>query len=48
MIMRQQLLPLPRETERQRQHGDGYLAFKMNALVDKACIRRSIPPHRLG
>jgi polyphosphate kinase len=27
-----------REVERQRKHGDGYLAFKMNALVDKVCI----------
>jgi polyphosphate kinase len=40
MTMRQQLLAcITRETERQRQHGDGYLAFKMNALVDKACIQ---------
>jgi polyphosphate kinase len=38
--MRQQLLArIARETERQRQYGDGYLAFKMNALVDKACIQ---------
>jgi polyphosphate kinase len=38
--MRQQLLTrIARETERQRQYGDGYLAFKMNALVDKACIQ---------
>jgi polyphosphate kinase len=28
-----------REIERQRGHGDGYLAFKMNQLVDKDCIR---------
>ena len=40
VTMRQQLLTrIARETERQRQHGDGYLAFKMNALVDKACIQ---------
>ncbi len=40
ITMRQQLLArIARETERQRQHGDGYLAFKMNALVDKACIQ---------
>src|SRR5436853_4941888 len=40
VTMRQQLLArIARETERQRQHGDGYLAFKMNALVDKACIQ---------
>lgn len=38
--MRPQLLMrIARETERHRQHGDGYLAFKMNALVDKACIQ---------
>jgi polyphosphate kinase len=40
VTMRQQLLArIDRETEHQRQHGDGYLAFKMNALVDKACIQ---------
>jgi polyphosphate kinase len=40
VTMRQQLLArIAREIERQRQHGDGYLAFKMNALVDKACIQ---------
>jgi polyphosphate kinase len=40
VTMRQQLLTrIARETERHRQHGDGYLAFKMNALVDKACIQ---------
>ncbi len=38
--MRDELLErIERETERQRRHGDGYLAFKMNALVDKACIK---------
>ena len=37
--MRQQLLVrIEREIERHRQHGDGYLAFKMNALVDPLCI----------
>ncbi|MBX7237516.1 MAG: polyphosphate kinase 1 [Caldilineales bacterium] len=30
---------IQREIERQRDHGDGYLAFKMNQLVDKDCIR---------
>ena len=40
VTLRQQLLTrIVREVERQRQHGDGYLAFKMNALVDKACIQ---------
>jgi polyphosphate kinase len=29
---------IERETARHRQHGDGYLAFKMNALVDPECI----------
>lgn len=30
---------IERETERHSQHGDGYLAFKMNALVDKRMIQ---------
>ncbi|MBN1979872.1 MAG: polyphosphate kinase 1 [Anaerolineae bacterium] len=39
-LMRRQLLErIERESERHRQHGDGYLAFKMNHLVDKACIQ---------
>lgn len=38
--IRQQLLArIGREIERHEQHGDGYLAFKMNALVDKQCIQ---------
>jgi polyphosphate kinase len=38
--MRQQLLDrIERETRYHREHGDGYLAFKLNALVDKACIQ---------
>ncbi len=38
--MRQAILDrVEREIERQRRAGDGYLAFKMNALVDPACIR---------
>lgn len=28
-----------REVSRQQQHGDGYLVFKVNSLVDKACIQ---------
>jgi polyphosphate kinase len=37
--MRQQIVQrIEREITRQQQHGDGYLAFKMNALVDTACI----------
>jgi polyphosphate kinase len=39
-MMRQQLLDrIDREIERQRAFGDGYLAFKMNALVDEPCIQ---------
>ncbi|MGE3540934.1 MAG: polyphosphate kinase 1 [Candidatus Tectimicrobiota bacterium] len=38
--LRTQLLQrIQREIDRQRQHGDGYLAFKMNALVDPLCIQ---------
>ncbi len=29
---------IEREVHRHKQHGDGYLAFKMNALVDNKCI----------
>jgi polyphosphate kinase len=39
-VMRQQILErIEREIERHQQHGDGYLAFKMNSLVDKKCIQ---------
>jgi polyphosphate kinase len=39
-MLRQQLLDrIERETSRHRQHGDGYIAFKMNALVDTQCIK---------
>jgi polyphosphate kinase len=38
--MRREILRrIEREIERHRQHGDGYLAFKMNALVDTPCIQ---------
>ncbi|UCF66036.1 MAG: polyphosphate kinase 1, partial [Acidobacteriota bacterium] len=38
--MRQQILELiQREIEQHQKTGDGHLAFKMNALVDKACIK---------
>src|SRR5262249_5740798 len=30
---------IDREIRRHEQHGDGYIAMKMNALVDKACIQ---------
>ena len=39
-MLRQQLLDrIERETNRHRRHGDGYIAFKMNALVDTQCIQ---------
>jgi polyphosphate kinase len=39
-LMRQELIDrINREIRRQEEHGDGYLAFKMNSLVDKASIR---------
>ncbi len=38
--MRNEILSrIEREVARHQEHGDGYLAFKMNALVDQACIR---------
>jgi polyphosphate kinase len=38
--MRQQIVDrIEREIEQHQQHGDGHLAFKMNALVDKPCIQ---------
>jgi len=38
--MREQLLKrIDREIKRHKQHSDGYLAFKMNALVDRRCIQ---------
>lgn len=38
--LRQQILDrIERETCRHREHGDGYIAFKMNALVDTPCIQ---------
>ena len=38
--LRQQILDrIERETCRHRQYGDGYIAFKMNALVDARCIQ---------
>jgi polyphosphate kinase len=38
--LRQHLLDrIEREAHRHRDHGDGYVAFKMNALVDKPCIQ---------
>ena len=38
--IRDQLITrIDRETQRQQAHGDGYLVFKMNALIDKPCIQ---------
>lgn len=39
-LMKDQILArIEREIEQHRQKGDGYLAFKMNALVDRKCIQ---------
>jgi polyphosphate kinase len=38
--MREQIVArIDREIARHKKHSDGYLAFKMNALSDKACIK---------
>ena len=38
--MRQQIIArIEREIARHQEHGDGYIAFKMNALVDVQCIQ---------
>ena len=40
ITLRQQLLDqIEREVRRHRTEGDGYIACKMNSLVDKACIQ---------
>jgi polyphosphate kinase len=38
-IREQIITRINREIIRQQEHGDGYLIFKMNAMVDKACIQ---------
>ena len=39
-MLRQQIIEqIERETDHHRLHGDGYIAFKMNALVDTRCIQ---------
>jgi len=39
-MMRQNILDrIEREIEQHQKHKDGYLAFKMNSLVDKKCIK---------
>ncbi len=38
--IREQLIArINREIDRQKEHGDGYIVFKMNSLVDKECIQ---------
>lgn len=47
--LREQLLArIDREIQRHQRHGDGYLAFKMNALVDPPCIRKLYEASRAG
>jgi polyphosphate kinase len=47
--MRQGILErIEREITRHCQYGDGYLAFKMNALVDKACIQALYRASQVG
>lgn len=39
-LMKEQLCQrIEREVEHHKEHGDGYLLFKMNALVDQGCIK---------
>lgn len=48
-LMRQQILKrIEREIRRHRKHGNGYLAFKMNALVDQQCIHALYRASRAG
>jgi polyphosphate kinase len=47
--MRHELLKrIDREIVRHRQHGDGYLAFKMNSLIDSECIQALYRASRAG
>ncbi|MCA9471479.1 MAG: polyphosphate kinase 1 [Nitrospirales bacterium] len=47
--MRNEILRrIDREIQRHQQHGDGYLAFKMNALVDQDCIRALYRASQVG
>jgi polyphosphate kinase len=47
--MRQEILDrIEREIERQTNHGDGYLAFKINSLSDKACIKALYRASQVG
>jgi polyphosphate kinase len=48
-MMRQQVLDrIEREIKRHREHADGYLAFKMNQLVDKDCIKALYRASQVG
>ena len=42
------LTRIEREIERHQEHGDGYLAFKMNQLVDKRCIKALYRASQIG
>jgi polyphosphate kinase len=47
--MRQQVLDrIDREAEHHKENGQGYLAFKMNSLVDKACIEALYRASQVG
>jgi polyphosphate kinase len=47
--MREQILErIEREIELHKEHGNGYLAFKMNQLVDKRCIQALYRASRAG
>lgn len=47
--MREEVLArIDREIQRHREYGDGYLAFKMNALVDPASIRKLYEASQAG
>jgi polyphosphate kinase len=47
--MRQEIVDrIEREIKRHQKHGDGYLAFKMNALVDKPCIQALYRASQVG
>jgi polyphosphate kinase len=39
---------IEREIKKHKEHGDGYLAFKMNSLVDQHCIRALYKASRAG
>jgi polyphosphate kinase len=48
-LMRQEILSrIEREIEHHKEGGEGYLAFKMNSLVDKACIQALYKASQVG